>query len=300
MGGKTAKNTKKPEKRSGTEPTAQQHPAFCAGGSSRPNGSGETPFRCLLPSVQHANQGWRMLGKAITLIVFTRYQIVADVIPYPTGGPCQSFVSLYPANFFLSFQFAMVEDLINSPPFTCFDCWLRDQELSWDGSLGRVHSTPHQRLMQRTAAGQQAGAHSERHCPKIWLTLRGGAAQRGRSNSYREVASVGQGSVVCGREDCHGKLRGLRKTCLGMLQELHRQWACISGPFVTAKRDLGFLGLLVILTLWSDVSLPMAFIQGMPAVGYSPPCSLAVSSALTVTVGLGGSRSSQCSHPCRG
>ena len=62
------------------EPAAQQHPGFCAGGSSRPNGSG-TPFRCLpwpplllpqpptprrqegergrlnLPSVQHATQG---------------------------------------------------------------------------------------------------------------------------------------------------------------------------------------------------------------------------------------------------
>ena len=68
---------------------------------------------------------------------------VADVIPYRTQEALvQSFVCLYPANFFVSFQFPMVEDLINSPPFTCFGCWLRDQELSWDGSLGPVHSTP--------------------------------------------------------------------------------------------------------------------------------------------------------------
>ena len=67
---------------------------------------------------------------------------VADVIPYRTQEALvQSFVPLYQANFFISFQF----DLINSPPFTCFGCWLRDQ-LSWDGSLGPVHSTPHQHL----------------------------------------------------------------------------------------------------------------------------------------------------------
>ena len=52
-----------------------------------------------------------------------------------------------------------------------------------------------------------------------------------------------------------GKLRGLRKTCLGMLKELHRRWACVGEHLqsaairgVTAKRDLGFLGLLVTLT----------------------------------------------------
>ena len=53
----------------------------------------------------------------------------------------QSFVSLYPANFFVAFRFPMIEDLINSPPFTCFGRWLRNQELSWDGSLGPAHST---------------------------------------------------------------------------------------------------------------------------------------------------------------
>ena len=43
-------------------------------------------------------------------------QDIADVIPYRTQEALvQSFVSLYPANFFVSFQFPMVEDLINSP-----------------------------------------------------------------------------------------------------------------------------------------------------------------------------------------
>ena len=61
---------------------------------------------------------------------------VADVIPYRTQEALvQSFVSLYPANFFVAFRFPMIEDLINSPPFTCFGRWLRNQALSWDGSL---------------------------------------------------------------------------------------------------------------------------------------------------------------------
>ena len=73
-----AKNTKKPEKCSGTVCLAyytQQHPGFCAGGSSRPNGSGyplsvpavvhplfanKKRGRLNLPSVQHATQGWRI------------------------------------------------------------------------------------------------------------------------------------------------------------------------------------------------------------------------------------------------
>ena len=55
---------------------------------------------------------------------------VGDVIPYRTQEALvQSFVSLYPANFFVYFQFPIVEDLINSPPFICCGFWLRDQEL---------------------------------------------------------------------------------------------------------------------------------------------------------------------------
>ena len=194
---------------------------------------------------------------------------VADVIPYraqeAAGGLVQSFMSLYPANFFVSFQFAMVEDLINSPPFTCFGCWLRDQELSWDD----VHSTPHQRLMQCTAEGQQAGAHSGRVAlPPLLLFGRSvdehfEAALRYDPIPTERLPLLDKDLWFAAEKTAtqRGKLPGLRKTCLGLLKELHRRWACVGEHLrsfqtaairgVTAKRDLDFLGLLVILTSWS-------------------------------------------------
>ena len=214
---------------------------------------------------------------------------VADVIPYRTQEALvQSFVSLYPTNFFVSFQFPMVEDLTNSPPFTCFGCWLRNQELPWDCSLGPVHSTPHQPMMQRTAEAQQAGAHSGRAAlpPLLPFGLSvdehfEAALRKGDEPIPTERLPLLDRDLWFAAEKTatqRGKLRGLRKTCLGMLKELHRRWACVGEHLRsfqtaairgdTAKRDLGFLSLLVILTSWSDVSLPMAFIQGMPVVGY--------------------------------
>ena len=56
LGGKTAKNTKKPEKRSGT---VQQHPGFVSGGSSRPNGSG---YPLSVPAVATRHPGLADIG----------------------------------------------------------------------------------------------------------------------------------------------------------------------------------------------------------------------------------------------
>ena len=39
---------------------------------------------------------------------------------------------------------------------------------------------------------------------------------------------------------------------------------------VTSKRDLGLLGLFVVLMQWGDFALPHGFIKGLPAVGYAP------------------------------
>ena len=39
---------------------------------------------------------------------------------------------------------------------------------------------------------------------------------------------------------------------------------------VTAKRDIGFTTLLVVLFLWADTSLPFGLVRGLPAVGFAP------------------------------
>ena len=36
-------------------------------------------------------------------------------------------------------------------------------------------------------------------------------------------------------------------------------------------RDLGLLGLLVVLLSWGDVAMPLGFVRGLPAVGLAPP-----------------------------
>ena len=84
---------------------------------------------------------------------------VGAVIPYTTQeAVVLAFRSLYPGDYFQNFLFPLIEDLVNAPPFTCFPQWLRSQEKPWDGALGPILSPTHQRLLMRTAEGQQAGA----------------------------------------------------------------------------------------------------------------------------------------------
>ena len=45
------------------------------------------------------------------------------------------------------------------PPFTRFTQWLRSRGLRWDGPLVPMLASPQQRLLARTAEGQQAGRY---------------------------------------------------------------------------------------------------------------------------------------------
>ena len=90
----------------------------------------------------------------------------------PTVGAVEAVVaafrSLYPPHYFENFCFPMVEDLVNQPPFTCFTQWLRSRGLRWDGPLVPMLASPQQRLLARTAEGQQAGALSGKAaCPPL-------------------------------------------------------------------------------------------------------------------------------------
>ena len=83
---------------------------------------------------------------------------VGAVIPYwSQEAVVAAFCSLYPPHYFENFCFPMVEDLVNQPPFTCFTQRLRSRGLCWDGPLVPMLASPQQRLLARTAEGQQPG-----------------------------------------------------------------------------------------------------------------------------------------------
>ena len=47
-----------------------------------------------------------------------------------------AFRKLYPAEWFQSFQWPMLEDLLNQEPFTCYLDWRQRRGMEWDGPLG--------------------------------------------------------------------------------------------------------------------------------------------------------------------
>ena len=78
----------------------------------------------------------------------------------------------------------------------------------------------------------------------------------------------------------YGSLRDLRQGAVRALRELKSRWARVSTRLrhlqpdairtATQQRDLGLLGLLVVLLSWGDVAMPLGFVQGLPAVGLAP------------------------------
>ena len=83
-------------------------------------------------------------------------------------------------------------------------------------------------------------------------------------------------SMVTGSDN----LKERRRASIGAIKELKRRWAPVSKHLVafqseairgvTSKRDLGLLGLFVVIMQWGDFALPHGFIKGLPAVGYAP------------------------------
>ena len=79
----------------------------------------------------------------------------------------------------------------------------------------------------------------------------------------------------------YGSMRELRQGAVRALRELKSRWARVSTRLrhlqpdavrtATQQRDLGLLGLLVVLLSWGDVTMPLGFVQGLPAAGLAPP-----------------------------
>ena len=201
-----------------------------------------------------------------------------------------AFRKLYPAHFFMNFQFPMVEDIINAAPFNAFPVWLHNRHYETDGPLGPHLADANVRQTLRTAEGQQVGALNQRAAlpPLLSYDLSpdehfAQALARGRDLLPTELPAVLDLDLAFAA-DCHtqyrGRLRDLRRAAVGALRELHRRWCAVGRHLrqfqpvalqaTTATRDLGFVALLILLTSWPDVTYPFGLIEGLPAVGYAP------------------------------
>ena len=75
----------------------------------------------------------------------------------------------------------------------------------------------------------------------------------------------------------YGSLRELRQGAVRALRELKSRWARVSTRLrhlqpdairtATQQRDLGLLGLLVVLLSWGDGTMLLGFVQGLPTLG---------------------------------
>ena len=180
---------------------------------------------------------------------------------------------------------------MNQPPFTCFTQWLRSRGLRWDGPLVPMLASPQQRLLARTAEGQQAGALSGKAaCPPL-LPFGLSCEQHFEHSLARAddplpteqppLMDLDLQFAADSMAGSYGSLRDLRQGAVRALRELKSRWARVSTRLrhlqpdairvATQPRDLGLLGLLVVLLSWGDVAMPLGFVRGLPAVGLAPP-----------------------------
>ena len=73
-----------------------------------------------------------------------------------------AFQKLFPEQWFKNYKFAMVEDLINSPPFCSYAAWLAERGEAWDGPLVPHLAAGSVRQLARIGDGCQVGAMTHR------------------------------------------------------------------------------------------------------------------------------------------
>ena len=208
---------------------------------------------------------------------------------FPQEDVILAFRKLYPAEWFQSFQWPMLEDLLNKEPFTCYLDWRQSRGMEWDGPLGPPSSSNASRRRQRLAEGKQHGAYNHKASipPLVGYGLEPDAhfaASLQWTNTATQLEVLltldddlwYAASMVMENHD----LKRRRQASIGAIKELKRRWAPVSKHLVafqseairgvTSKRDLGLLGLFVVLMQWGDFALPHGFIKGLPAVGYAP------------------------------
>eukprot|EP00435_Cladocopium_sp_Y103_P051985 s268_g16.t1 len=144
--------------------------------------------------------------------------------------------------------------------------------------------------VQRHADGQQAGALS--HRAALLPLVSYGLSMDEHFDCCQSV--VGQPTplehlplldddlqfVAWSMATMYGRLAQFGERAVGALKELKRRWHGVSVHLrrfqspaiqqVTASREIGLAGLLMILLSWADVTYPYGLISGLPAIGYAP------------------------------
>ena len=206
-------------------------------------------------------------------------------------APVLAFRKLFPEHWFRSYKFAMVEDLINSPPFCCYAAWLAERGEAWDGPLVPHLAAGSVRQLARIGDGCQVGAmtHKAALPPLLVFNLEPDdhfqqafqRAQRPLPYEDLPVSDMDLEFVADAYASPAKSLRPWRQQAVGALCELKRRWEGVTLHLrsfqetavqqVTKHRDMGLLALLMVLTSWADTSFPFGLICGLPAVGYAPP-----------------------------
>ena len=202
-----------------------------------------------------------------------------------------AFRKLFPSSWFENFKFAMIEDLINSPPFSSFPQWLAEQGERWDGPLIPHMAAGAVRQMARIGEGCQVGAVTHRASlpPLLPFNLEPSAhfeqavdrAQQPLPFEDLPVADADLRFAASSYAPNTTALRSWRRQAIGALRELQRRWKGVTLHLrsfqepaiakVTHQRDIGLIALLMVLTSWADTGFPYGLVKGLPAVGFSPP-----------------------------
>ena len=202
-----------------------------------------------------------------------------------------AFCKLFPDHWFKHFKFAMVEDLINSPPFCSYSAWLAERGEAWDGPLVPHLAASAVRQMARIGDGCQVGAMTHRAAlpPLLPFNLDPNehfkqALQRAQQPLPYEdlpVTDLDLEFVAEAYSAPRKSLRSWRRHAVRALRELKRRWEGVTLHLrsfqepavrqVTKHRDVGFIALLMLLTSWADTSFPYGLGRGLPAVGYAHP-----------------------------
>eukprot|EP00435_Cladocopium_sp_Y103_P060929 s497_g22.t1 len=202
-----------------------------------------------------------------------------------------AFRKLFPGDWFQNFKFAMIEDLLNSPPLCSYPAWLAANGEAWDGPLVPHLPTGQVRQTARIGDGLQVGAVTHRAAlpPLLPFNLSPDehfdrALERAQLPLPHEEIPVADADLrfaAAAYLPGSASLKTWRQQAIGVMRELKRRWQGVTLHLhhfqepaihqVVKHRDIGLLALLMVLTSWADTGLPYGLVRGLPAVGYAPP-----------------------------
>ena len=189
-------------------------------------------------------------------------------------------------------KFPMLEDLINSPPFSSYADWRYEMQLDMTGPWGPADTSGKLRFGVRVADGAQQGALA--HKAALPQLVSFGLSPDEHFHASMRVASsplpTEQEPMM--DDDLHyaahatsrnrGALRRLRDHFVGSIKELSRRLQGVTTYLrrtlhqqvkpVLAKRHVALVMVGTIITLWPDFSYGVDLMEGMPGVGHSVPC----------------------------